>query len=98
MRHLDVGTLWLQEQQLRLVLKVVKVLGTANPADLMTKHVPKEVADKYAALLGFEFVGGLAATASRLYSAEESGAREPPLAARRGSSLRREREREGMFG
>ena len=32
-RHLDVGTLWLQEQQLRKVLSIQKVLGIANPAD-----------------------------------------------------------------
>ena len=31
-RPFDVGTLWLQDKQLRRVLKVVKVLGTANPA------------------------------------------------------------------
>ena len=51
-RHLDVGTLWLREQQLRRVLKVVKVLGTANPADLMTMHAPKELVDKYTAFFG----------------------------------------------
>ena len=81
MRHIDVGTLWLQEQQLRRVLKVVKVLGTANPADLMTKLVPKELVDECATFLGFEFVGGRAATTARLHSAEESGAKEAPLAA-----------------
>ena len=73
MRHLDVGTLWLQEQQRRRVLKVVKVSRTANPADLMTKHVPKELVDKYATFLGFEFVGGWAATTARPHSVEELG-------------------------
>ena len=70
------------------MLKVVKILGTASPADLMTKYVPKELVDKYAVLFGFEFVGGRAATTARLLSAEQSGAREPSLAARRGSGLR----------
>ena len=65
------------------MLKVAKVPGTANAADLITKHVPKELVDKYAALLGFEFVGGREATATCLHLAEESGAREPSLAARR---------------
>ena len=35
-RHLDVGVLWLQEQQLRRLIELTKVLGTRNPADLMT--------------------------------------------------------------
>ena len=38
-RHLDIGVLWLQEQQLRRVVELTKVLGTENPADLMTKHL-----------------------------------------------------------
>ena len=35
-RHLNIGVLWLQEQQLRRVVELTKVLGTSNPADLMT--------------------------------------------------------------
>lgn len=38
-RHLDIGILWLQEQQLRRIVELAKVLGTNNPADLMTKHL-----------------------------------------------------------
>ena len=30
-RHLDIGVLWLQEQQLRRVVKLTKVLGTSIP-------------------------------------------------------------------
>ena len=39
-RHLDVGTLWLQEQALRRALEFMKVKGTPNPADLMTNEAP----------------------------------------------------------
>ena len=41
-RHLDVGALWLQEQNLRDTVEFIKVKGTANPADLMTKHLARE--------------------------------------------------------
>ena len=39
-RHLEIDTVWLQEQQARLRVPLVKCLGTANPADMMTKHLP----------------------------------------------------------
>ena len=32
-RHLDVGMLWLQEQQLRQVIATQKILGAENPTD-----------------------------------------------------------------
>ena len=38
-RHLDVGTLWLQEQQLRKVIELRKVAGLENPNDLLTTHL-----------------------------------------------------------
>ena len=41
-RHLDVGVLWLQEKQLRKAMSIQKVLGTANPADLMTNNLSQE--------------------------------------------------------
>ena len=44
-RHLDVGTLWLQEQQLRRVLELHKVEGLRNPGDLLTKYLAVERID-----------------------------------------------------
>ena len=38
-RHLDTASLWLQEQQVRRLLPLQNILGTLNPADLMTKHL-----------------------------------------------------------
>ena len=35
-QHLDVGVLWLQEQQLRRLIELTTVLGMRNPAVLMT--------------------------------------------------------------
>ena len=37
MRHLEVRDLWLQEEVRDNNLRVSKILGTRNPADLMTK-------------------------------------------------------------
>ena len=53
-RHLDVGTLWLQEQRLRDLVEFRKVLGTKNPDDLMTKHLAKDLVDKYMNQLGYD--------------------------------------------
>jgi hypothetical protein len=41
-RHLDTRLLWIQEAVRDGTLEVVKVLGTENPADLMTKHLGAE--------------------------------------------------------
>ena len=35
-RHLEVGSLWIQEQQLKRVIGTLKVPGLENPADLLT--------------------------------------------------------------
>ena len=39
LRHLETGYLWLQAAVRQKRLQVRKVLGTENPADLMTKHL-----------------------------------------------------------
>ena len=41
MRHIEIRELWLQKEVLEGKVKVVKVLGTENPADLMTKVLTK---------------------------------------------------------
>ena len=35
-RHLEVGSLWIQEQQLKRIVEMLKVPGLENPADLVT--------------------------------------------------------------
>ena len=39
LRHLETGYLWLQAAVKAKNLQVRKVLGTENPADLLTKHL-----------------------------------------------------------
>ena len=39
MRHMEVKWLWLQEEVRRGRVKVSKVLGTQNPADVLTKFM-----------------------------------------------------------
>ena len=65
-RHLDVGMLWMQEQRLRRVLDLQKVLGTANPADLMTKHLGQDAMNRYCETIGLKFLGGRADKAVEL--------------------------------
>ena len=41
-RHLDTRLLWIQERVHAGDLQIVKVAGTENPADLMTKHLGED--------------------------------------------------------
>ena len=45
LRHINVSALWIQDIQDREGATYMKVLGTANPADLMTKYLPREKVD-----------------------------------------------------
>ena len=46
MRHINVNSLWIQERQSEKDLELRKVLGTENPADLMTKNLARQALDK----------------------------------------------------
>ena len=47
MRHLDIRNLWLQKDVRDGLLEVIKISGTENPADLMTKILTsKEIEDR----------------------------------------------------
>ena len=51
MRHMEVRKLWLQEEVRQGRVRLVKVRGDANPADLLTKYLGcREVEDRCAAL------------------------------------------------
>ena len=56
MKHIEICDLWLQEEVLKGQVEVMKVLGTENPADLMTKFL--SVAEIRARLAGLnlEFI------------------------------------------
>jgi hypothetical protein len=52
-RHMDVALLWLQQQVLRGLIKVVRVPGSENPADLMTKFLSGTDMHRILSELGF---------------------------------------------
>ena len=55
-RHMDVRFMWLQEVRRQGKVKVAKIKGEDNPADIMTK--PKNVEDirRLAALVGVKLI------------------------------------------
>ena len=65
-RHIDTGLLWIQQAAAEKRLAYSKVLGTDNPADLMTKHLTQDVIEKHCATLRVQFLGGRAETAPTL--------------------------------
>ena len=54
MRHINVKGLWLQEKALQAILKYNKIKGEDNPSDGLTKHVKRELIDKYLATEGLK--------------------------------------------
>ena len=60
LRHLDVEDLWVQEKVRNKQVEIVKVLGTDNPSDLMTKHVDAKLLGEHVRSMGCEFVSGRA--------------------------------------
>ena len=64
MRHLDVGTSWLQEKQLRKIIDMRKVPGLLNPGDLLTKHLSCERIDWYTKMVKYKLFGGRASAAA----------------------------------
>ena len=69
-RHLRTQGLWVQEARMTGRLAYRKVLGTKNPADVLTKHVPADLLQKHLETLGVEFRGGRAESAPELNSIE----------------------------
>ena len=46
LRHINVNALWIEDVQDREGAEFMKILGTENPADLMTKHLIRDKVDK----------------------------------------------------
>ena len=63
LRHLDVTDLWVQQKVRSKAVELVKVLGTENPADMMTKYVDRAILEKMLGLIGMEVKEGRAACA-----------------------------------
>ena len=64
--HIKVQYLWIQSKIRSKELGLRKVLGTENPADLMTKPLSSDLFDKYLDMMCFYKCGGRACTSSRL--------------------------------
>ena len=60
LRHINVSALWIQDIQDREGAQYLKVLGTENPADLMTKYLVREKADACMQRIGQEISQGRA--------------------------------------
>ena len=62
-RHLDCQALWIQDAVRQRRVHLEKVLGTENPADLMTKYLDQASMDKMLAKMGVSMADGRAASA-----------------------------------
>ena len=60
LRHTDINTLWVQEVRDREGVTYRKVLGTENPADLMTKYLSRDIINGHMSKLGQEVREGRA--------------------------------------
>ena len=64
-RHLAVAQIWVQELVHSRACRLFKVLGTENPADLMTKPLARTEIDGHLGRLGLSRAEGRAETAPR---------------------------------
>ena len=60
LRHVRVGTLWIQELVEEGEIEVRKALGARNVADALTKNVPATSLDMHLETMGFQFRDGRA--------------------------------------
>ena len=67
-RHIDVNVLWLQQQVAKKIVPLVKVDGTENCADLLTKHLTTMIQEKHVKMMKLEFRDGRAQSAAKLHA------------------------------
>ena len=65
-RHLAVSDLWVQDRVRKGDFLLTKIPGSENPADLLTKHVPREIMIKHMDFIGLRAEEGRAASAPTL--------------------------------
>ena len=65
-RHVAVHFLWVQERVHNGDLRVSKVWGGDNPADLLTKYLTRDKMDKCMLILGMEYMEGRSAEAPEI--------------------------------
>ena len=54
-RHTDTNTLWVQQAACSKRTEYLKVAGTLNPADLLTKHLAQALKDQHCKSAGLVF-------------------------------------------
>ena len=57
-RHIDASYLWIQERVASQDFNLAKVTGEENVADLMTKHLDVETAERFLEMLGISSLAG----------------------------------------
>ncbi len=65
-KHVSVQWLWVQQIAKQEAIKYDKVGGWDNPADAMTKHLPKTSLDKHIAFMNYVFMAGRATSAPKV--------------------------------
>ena len=60
LRHINISTLWIQEKQDCHQVELREVLGTINPADLMTKYLTRTVIDTHLQFMSHQRADGRA--------------------------------------
>ena len=63
LRHIAVHFLWIQERVASGDIKVSKVWGGINPADLLTKYLDRKLITQHMSTFGVEYLDGRAAGA-----------------------------------
>ena len=58
---------WLQQQLAKNIIPLMKVAGTENCSDLLTKHLASAIQQKHVAYMRLEFQEGRATQAARLH-------------------------------
>ena len=66
LRHVRVGSLWIQERVERGELEMQKVWGEWNPADLLTKNLARAKVDRFVSLANHRFEEGRASASLQL--------------------------------
>ena len=54
MRHIEVNQLWLQDKVAEGIIKVIKIPGTGNQADILTKHVNAQTLGNHVGIMGLQ--------------------------------------------
>ena len=66
-RHVDIGHVWIQDIAAKVRLKVSKILGKDNPADLYTEYLDEKTNNHHTNTVAYQFRDGRAQEAPKLH-------------------------------